>query len=686
MTDAAVDGWVSPLAPFLDGRVRRSRFSVDVPSSGELARVEALLAGAAEVDITPPPGLPKAGYSSNAHIGNGFRTRLRARILHLRAGTTSLALVQCDLLGGSSVLQHLVARAIAASTDIPLAGLWIGATHTHAGPGQFLGTDFYNRWASNKPGFDPAWTDQLVGRIADGVVEAHDTRRPARLAVGSTDVWGLTRNRSHDPYVHNETVSDARTDPSDPQRKWVAVNSALHLIRVDTLDGSGSRSGDATTPLAAAVVFSVHGTGISMKAREYNADLWAYLTGELAHRLERRHGHRPVVGAMEGTHADVAPALRPGLAGHREAERIGRGIGAAAADLHERLGAELSGDVRLGAGLREVDLNVPAQRTIDDITLPNRPAVGAALIAGAMENVTPVIWRIPPFRAGTPRHWGARGEHGPKWIIGGRRGQALVQPIRTFPRVLAVQSFRVGDTLLVGLPFEITVESGRRIEAAVVDAVADPPTPDQAIERVVVSSVANEYWGYVTTPEEYERQFYEGGHTIYGPNTLPFLAAQAGRLGGEVAAASGMVTHVLPSREFSLATHRYLPAPDRVPVERRFLTAPTFTDPTWIDDGYWETTWLDVGPGTLDWTAPLVRMDAADGSDGAWRPALHEDGRRADDQGWSIEVTHLGATDELGGHRYRVRWFDPVLRAGRRHRFTLLTNGPQPELSGPAFD
>ena len=41
---------------------------------------------------------------------------------------------------------------------MPLAGLSIGATHTHAGPGQFLGTDFYNRFASNQPGFDPAWT------------------------------------------------------------------------------------------------------------------------------------------------------------------------------------------------------------------------------------------------------------------------------------------------------------------------------------------------------------------------------------------------------------------------------------------------------------------------------------------------------------------------------------------------
>src|SRR4029078_10471645 len=100
--------------------------------------------------------------------------------------------------------------------------------------------------------------------------------RPARLAVGSTDVWGLTRNRSHDPDVHNDTVTDACTDP---QRKWVAVHPALHLVRVDAIDDEPDAVARAgTRPLAAAVVFSVHGTGISLKAAEDNDDLCDVLT------------------------------------------------------------------------------------------------------------------------------------------------------------------------------------------------------------------------------------------------------------------------------------------------------------------------------------------------------------------------------------------------------------------------
>ena len=673
MTGAAAHerpGASSPLVALADGTTKRSRFGVTPRTPVALPSVDGLLAGAAEVDITPPPGMPKAGYSANAHDGIGFRTRLRARVTHLRAGTSSLALVQCDLLGGSSVLQHLVAQAVADRTDIPLAGIWIGATHTHAGPGQFLGTDFYNHHASNRAGFDPAWTQFLVERIAGAVIEAHDTRAPAKVAVGSTEVWGLTRNRSHDPHTQNRTVTDKR---KDPQRKWVAVNPLLHLVRVDRITETG------TAPLSAAVVFSIHGTGVSMHERQYNADVWAYLCGELKHQIRVRHDATAIVGAMEGTHADVAPALRPGLAGHREARRIGTGIGAEAADLYDRLGAELSDDVALDVGLREVDLDL--DRRIGDIELPDRPAVGAALVAGATENLTPVVHRIPPFKAGTPRRWGRKGDHGEKWIIGSRFFQRIVLPKDGFPRVLAVQAFRIGDALLVGLPFEITVESGRRIAAAAAEAVADQP-----IEQVIVSSVANEYWGYVATAEEYTRQFYEGGHTLYGPKTEAFLSAQAGRLAGD-AVGAGVFSDVRPERRWNLGTKRYLPSATAgsPEAERRFLGAARFTDPTAELDGYWEQVWVDVHPARLDWHEPLVLVESSDDDGASWAPA-DVGGRPVDDQGWFLEISHLGESDRARGHEVRVRWFDPVNRVGRRHRFVLLANAGRDRLQGDPFD
>src|SRR5690606_7304925 len=96
------EGWGiaadSPLLAIAAAGPRRARFRLPLAApAGPPPAVPGLLAGAVEVDITPPPGLPKAGYSRNARTGTGFRTRLRARVLHLRAGTGSLAIVQCDL-------------------------------------------------------------------------------------------------------------------------------------------------------------------------------------------------------------------------------------------------------------------------------------------------------------------------------------------------------------------------------------------------------------------------------------------------------------------------------------------------------------------------------------------------------------------------------------------------------------
>src|SRR4051794_2278533 len=123
----------SRLVPFIGAK--RTTLDVAAAIEAPLPHIAGLLAGAAEVDITPPPGMPKAGHSRNAHAGSGFRTRLWAHVLHLRSGTTSMTLVQCDLLAGSAILQYLIAEALA-DTDVRLSGLFIGATHTHAGPGQ----------------------------------------------------------------------------------------------------------------------------------------------------------------------------------------------------------------------------------------------------------------------------------------------------------------------------------------------------------------------------------------------------------------------------------------------------------------------------------------------------------------------------------------------------------------------
>lgn len=625
---------------------KRFRLDLDEPVRRPLAPVDGLLAGVAEVDITPPPGMPKAGHSKNAHDGDGFRTRLKARVVHLRTSTGSVALIALDLLAGSAVVQHAVARLVD-DTDVALDGIFLAATHTHAGPGQYSGSAFYNDWASNRPGFDPGYTGFLVSRLADTVREAVDTRRPARAAFGMTEVYGLTRNRSLGAFVRNDGLVDRRTEP---QRPYAAIDPRLHLLRVD----------DAEGPLGAFSWFSIHGTGISHHDSSYNADVWAYLNGELADRVEEETGRRPMSAAAVASHGDMTPAVTPGMLVFPEAERVGRGIGAAGAALHAALGHELTRDFAVRATLHEVDLSDRPEA--GGITLES-PRIGWAKAAGAAENTTPVLHRIPPFRAGFGRTR-PRGPHGAKRIAATERGHArFVGRPEAFPQILGLHLLALGDAVVLGLPFETCVEAGRRVGAALAGSALAP-------RHAFVSSLVNDQCDYLTTPEEYGAQYYEGASTLFGPHQQAWTAAMAAQVAESLAAGAGSVGG---SRSFRFGVHRYLATPDGNPADRTWEPA-RFVEATPTERAFWEATWTDVGPGDLHWHEPLVAVEVEDGE--GWS-------RVADDGGWHLGVASVGG--RRGVHRYRARWYAPPLGTPARHRFVLLPNAGRPEVAGEPF-
>jgi neutral ceramidase len=61
----------------------------------------------------------------------------------------------------------------------------------------------------------------------------------------------------------------------------------------------------------------------------------------------------------------------------------------------------------------------------------------------------------------------------------------------------------------------MTVQGGRRLEAAIKASLAP-----LGVTQVILTGLANEYSGYITTPEEYVSQQYEGASTLYGRLTF----------------------------------------------------------------------------------------------------------------------------------------------------------------------
>ncbi|MEK7431507.1 MAG: neutral/alkaline non-lysosomal ceramidase N-terminal domain-containing protein [Cyanobacteriota bacterium] len=83
------------------------------------------------------------------------------------------------------------------------------------------------------------------------------------------------------------------------------------------------------------------------------------------------------------------------------------------------------------------------------------------------------------------------------------------------PNILPIQLLLLGKIAIIGLPAEFTTISGKRVKKLILDKLEKI-----GIEQVIVSCYTNSYSGYVTTPEEYDMQFYEGASTHFGKWTL----------------------------------------------------------------------------------------------------------------------------------------------------------------------
>tara|TARA_B100001971_G_scaffold91031_1_gene83959 strand:- start:28822 stop:30501 length:1680 start_codon:yes stop_codon:yes gene_type:complete len=81
-------------------------------------------------------------------------------------------------------------------------------------------------------------------------------------------------------------------------------------------------------------------------------------------------------------------------------------------------------------------------------------------------------------------------------------------------KILPVQLTVLDNLVIAAFPGEITTIAGRRIEKQIRDAYGDQV-------KIIISPYSNAFCGYITTPEEYEMQMYEGGHTLFGRWTLP---------------------------------------------------------------------------------------------------------------------------------------------------------------------
>ncbi len=469
-------------------------------------------------------GMGLLGWGQPENVAEGVAEPLFARAMVVEDERGARAAYVCADLCFVSVglREEVLARAAARGLGIGPHGLMLSATHTHSGPSGFSHAFFYDLAG---PGFAPRVFETLAEGITSALAEAVSRLAPARLSLATTRIPGsepVAFNRSVSAFWRNPEVRGA---PS-PDR---AVDRTLTALVARDARGR---------PIGALSLFALHATSIHGDGRALHGDHKG-LAAVALERWARDHGAGSDFVAIfgQGAAGDVTP-------NHRFDPRRGVTVGRFDDD---RDSAAYVADVqaRATASLLEMEgepLDGPVGGAIVHVDFgPGR--LGVAMAEGTAEGPGP----LGPFRALSRLAHRARARAAdPKLLLldvgPARRARLfgtidpLALPIADpvfvharrareagggvdehawIPNVLPLGILRIGPLAIVGLPNEPTTIAGLRIRRAL-----SPSLARHGVRRVHVQGYANDYAGYLTTPEEYDVQRYEGAYTLFGRGSL----------------------------------------------------------------------------------------------------------------------------------------------------------------------
>jgi len=255
------------------------------------------------------------------------------------------------------------------------------------------------------------------------------------------------------------------------------------------------------------------------------------------------------------------------------------------------------------------------------------------------------------------RRLGLEGRRRPRILSDEVHGRKIPVAPAPWANEAEVQVVRVGDTLLLAAPGEPTVQTGRRWAEEANEA------HDGADVSVVVG-VANGYKGDFTTPEEYEQQHYEGGHTVFGKHTEAVLRNAYAELASRM-------------NEGKTGTERDRKVSDAPP--------PSEADPEPPVGRESSGSLTDEPDGAVE-RMSVVKVTWTGGPSGRDRPVGEPFLRleRLTDNGWTTEATDLGLgfVWTVDGNEYTARYEIPPDAETGTYRIRVTGAGYELETEG----
>ncbi len=411
---------------------------------------DVLHVGAAIVKITPPLGIPLAGYY-HERGSDGVHDDLFARALVLEKDDITLAMVSLDLITTKRPFVEEARKIIESETGIKGEHVMISATHAHTGP--ILGGGRTRDEVEGEMGqLVKEYTRSLPGKIAQAVNIAAKNKVPGQTmaAVGFQDSIAFNR-RFHmkdgsvgwNPGKLNPNIVKA-AGPIDPEVPFVYFR---------TMD---------QTPVATYVNYSVHLDNVG--GLEISADL----PFSLSESLKQFLGHEAITLYVSGAAGDVNHIdvhWNQSQKGHQNAARMGM---------------VLAGEI-LGHWPQLQKVEGPLNARSEFVTLP-LPRISPEEVETSKKVITTT-------QDNTRANFMKLVQAHKVLDVDARKGQ---------PLEVEVQVFTLGTELAwVALPGEVFVQLG-------LDLKLDSPFP-----QTMIAELANGSIGYIPNVRAYPQGNYE---------------------------------------------------------------------------------------------------------------------------------------------------------------------------------
>lgn len=533
------------------------------------------LVGAARADITAfIPGIVMLGYGNSGNTVKAVDTPLQVRAFWLEdAKTGEVSIMACleVCFITQSIVDNVWEQLHARFPNFKREHLLLSAQHTHSAPS---GYTHYALYSVPTPGFSQDVLDIIVRGTVKAIEQAYNNRRPSKILYKEGQVptdAGVSFNRSLRAYNRNIEVER----PLGKDEQALATDRSMRIF--EFVDEQG--------PFASWNWFAVHCTNIIWNNHYISPGNKGYAALYLEEDQRQRFGREDYIGVFaQGNAGDVSPIEVPKFWSHwfwgNNQKMIARSKenGMKQFSWARRFLMQEGTEVEAGIDGELVyadfsNVKIEASRT-NDLEAQTSPACFGVAFAEGAENAgvkgpikyflllaadvikvwehVSFLWRSKEWREKTKiKYYTQKPKHifveaGAKKVLGTTRVMDLIIPgwadrsLAYFKRihrrggihehtwtqhVLPLGFLRLGQFALVSIPAETTTMAGSRLARELSQIVP---------QKIILAPYSMAYCGYITTPEEYEAQCYEGGHTVFGRYTLPAFAQHLSALAKEM--------------------------------------------------------------------------------------------------------------------------------------------------------